>query len=119
MLTSTVAPAEAGDAFVRDNRGWHGGAFVFKMMDFAFKMMDFVFKMMNFAGTPNLDNFLRAIPDAKFHAPNPDGSVGGVQRNSLPYGVWKTMSPHGQHVTRQFLTIHHCLSTQVAGNPSV
>ena len=43
---------------------------------------------------------MRAIPDAKFHAPNPDGSLGGVQKNSLPYDVWKTMSPHGQHVTR-------------------
>ena len=24
MLCSTISPAEAGDAFVRDNRGWHG-----------------------------------------------------------------------------------------------
>ena len=83
-LLSTLSPTAAGDAVVRDNRSWHGG-------------------------TPNLGRHVRAIPDCKFcgplGAPPELGGQGGLPgffdfKRTLPYDVWRGMSPHGQRITR-------------------
>jgi hypothetical protein len=83
-LLSTLAPTNAGDAVVRDNRSWHGG-------------------------TPNLGQHIRAIPDVKFcgplGAPKELGGQGGLPgffdfQRTLPYEIWEEMTPHGQHITR-------------------
>ena len=50
-------------------------------------------------GTPNLGKYVRAIPDAKFGPPDPHENYEKWPK-TLPYEVWETMSPHGQHITR-------------------
>jgi hypothetical protein len=88
MRLSTLQPADAGDAIVRDLRSWHGA-------------------------TPNLSRHVRAIPDVKFcaaaAAPPHLGGRGfpagfpsaayGFER-AMPHGVWQQLTPHGQHVCR-------------------
>jgi hypothetical protein len=71
MRLSTVSPAPAGAAMIRDVRAWHGG-------------------------TPNVSDEIRAIPNLEFYAPwfreptLPDISYADHQR----------LSAHARHVTR-------------------
>ena len=72
MRLSTVWPAPAGSALIRDVRAWHGG-------------------------TPNLTDSARAIPNAEFFAP---WFLEPVKR-SLPRDLYDGLSDHGQHICRQ------------------
>ncbi|MEM9035631.1 MAG: phytanoyl-CoA dioxygenase family protein [Actinomycetota bacterium] len=71
MRLSTVCPAPAGAAMIRDVRAWHGG-------------------------TPNLSDQVRAIPNLEFYAPwfreptLPD----------ISYDDHRQLSEHARHVTR-------------------
>ena len=79
MKLSTTGPCPAGSVLLRDSRAWHGG-------------------------TPNLGRYVRAIPCAIFALPQ---ELGGQDTGwappvrTLPFDVWETMTPHGQHVCRQ------------------
>ena len=72
MRLSTVCPAPAGAAIIRDIRAWHGG-------------------------TPNLSNDLRAMPNIEYIAPwfRSEAIMG-----CLPYERWRELSPHGQRISR-------------------
>ncbi|MEM7092794.1 MAG: phytanoyl-CoA dioxygenase family protein [Actinomycetota bacterium] len=76
MRLSTVCPAPAGSALIRDIRAWHGG-------------------------TPNLSDEVRAIPNVEFWAPwyreNP--------RMSMPQDVWRGLSDHARRVARPVVAI--------------
>ena len=78
MKLSTTAPCPAGSAMIRDARAWHGG-------------------------TPNLGEFVRAIPHPGLYmlptshrVPQP----GEPKQISLPYEIWEKMTPQGQHICR-------------------
>lgn len=71
MKLSTVHPAPAGSAIIRDVRAWHGG-------------------------TPNVSDEVRAIPNVEFYAPwfiEP-------QPRSVPRHIFDALSAHAQHVCR-------------------
>ncbi len=72
MKLSTVCPVPAGSAIFRDLRAWHGG-------------------------TPNLSREVRAIPNIEYFAPwfRSEAVI-----RSMPYQQWKTLSPHGQRISR-------------------
>ena len=72
MKFSTVCPAPAGSAIFRDLRAWHGG-------------------------TPNLSTEVRAAPNMEYFAPwfRSEAVI-----RSMPYEQWKTLSPHGQRISR-------------------
>ena len=72
MKYSTLCPVPAGAAIVRDNRAWHGG-------------------------TPNLSRQVRAMPNLEYFAP---WFRSEYIIRSLPYDRWKTLSPHGQRISR-------------------
>jgi hypothetical protein len=71
MRLSTVCPAPAGAAQIRDVRAWHGG-------------------------TPNLSDELRAIPNIEYYAPwFREPVVPGIS-----YEDHRRLSEHGRHITR-------------------
>ena len=72
MKLSTLCPAPAGSAIIRDLRCWHGG-------------------------TPNLSRDVRAMPNIEYFAPwfRSEAVV-----RSMPYNQWKSLSPHGQRISR-------------------
>lgn len=72
MKHSTVCPAPAGTAIIRDNRAWHGG-------------------------TPNLSNDVRALPNIEYFAPWFRSE--GVNR-CMPHELWAGLSEHGQRICR-------------------
>ncbi|MGH1488962.1 MAG: phytanoyl-CoA dioxygenase family protein [Acidimicrobiales bacterium] len=72
MKHSTVCPAPAGTAVIRDNRAWHGG-------------------------TPNLSNEVRAMPNIEYYAPWFRSE--GVHR-CMPYELWQGLSEHGRRISR-------------------
>ena len=72
MKLSTVCPAPAGCAILRDIRAWHGG-------------------------TPNLSNEVRAMPNIEYFAPWFRSE--GIMR-CMPYERWRELSPHGQRISR-------------------
>jgi hypothetical protein len=72
MKHSTVCPAPAGAAIIRDNRAWHGG-------------------------TPNLSNEVRALPNIEYYAPWFRSE--GINR-CMPYELWTAMSNHGKRICR-------------------
>lgn len=71
MRLSTVCPAPAGSALVRDVRAWHGG-------------------------TPNLSDEPRAIPNVEYWAP----WYREPNMMSLPQDVWRGLSDHGRRISR-------------------
>jgi hypothetical protein len=72
MKYSTLCPVPAGAAIFRDNRAWHGG-------------------------TPNLSRDVRAMPNIEYFAP---WFRSEYIRRCMPYAQWKTLSPHGQRISR-------------------
>lgn len=72
MKLSTVCPAPAGCAVLRDIRAWHGG-------------------------TPNLSRDVRAMPNVEYYAPWFRSE--GIMR-CMPYDRWQELSPHGQRISR-------------------
>ncbi len=72
MKLSTVCPAPAGCAVLRDIRAWHGG-------------------------TPNLSREVRAMPNIEYYAPWFRSE--GIMR-CMPYERWEELSPHGQRTSR-------------------
>ena len=72
MKLSTVCPAPAGCAVLRDIRAWHGG-------------------------TPNVSREVRAMPNIEYFAPWFRSE--GIMR-SMPYERWQELSPHGQRISR-------------------
>jgi ectoine hydroxylase-related dioxygenase (phytanoyl-CoA dioxygenase family) len=72
MKLSTLCPAPAGCAVIRDIRAWHGG-------------------------TPNLSNDIRAMPNIEYFAPWFRSEV--ISR-SMPYERWCELSPHSQRISR-------------------
>lgn len=71
MRLSTVCPASAGSALIRDVRAWHGG-------------------------TPNLSSEVRAIPNVEYAAP----WYREEPKIALPLEVWKGLSEHGRRISR-------------------
>ncbi|MEM9039920.1 MAG: phytanoyl-CoA dioxygenase family protein [Actinomycetota bacterium] len=72
MKWSTVCPAPAGSAIIRDNRAWH-------------------------SGTPNLSDHVRALPNIEYYAPWFRSE--SIHR-CLPYDVWTTLSDHAKRCCR-------------------
>jgi len=72
MKLSTVCPAPAGCAVIRDIRAWHGG-------------------------TPNLSREIRAMPNVEYFAPWFRSEA--IMR-AMPFDEWKLLSPHGQRISR-------------------
>lgn len=72
MKLSTLCPAPAGCAVIRDIRAWHGG-------------------------TPNLSNDIRAMPNIEYFAPWFRSEV--ISR-SMPYERWRELSPYSQRICR-------------------
>ncbi len=72
MKHSTVCPAPAGTAVIRDNRAWH-------------------------SGTPNLSNEVRAMPNIEYFAPWFRSE--GVNR-CMPFDLWQGLSNHGKRICR-------------------
>lgn len=72
MKLSTVCPAPAGCAVLRDIRAWHGG-------------------------TPNISKEVRAMPNIEYFAPWFRSE--GIMR-CMPYERWRELSPHGQRISR-------------------
>ncbi len=72
MKLSTVCPAPAGCAVMRDIRAWH-------------------------AGTPNVSREVRAMPNIEYYAPWFRSE--GIMR-CMPYERWRELSPHGQRISR-------------------
>ena len=72
MKLSTLCPVSAGAAIFRDLRAWHGG-------------------------TPNVSHEVRAAPNVEYFAPwfRSEAVI-----RSMPYEQWKTLSPHGQRISR-------------------
>jgi len=71
MRLSTVCPAPAGSAQIRDARAWHGG-------------------------TPNLSDDLRAIPNLEFYAP----WFREPMTPGISHADHATLSDHARHLTR-------------------
>jgi ectoine hydroxylase-related dioxygenase (phytanoyl-CoA dioxygenase family) len=72
MKTSTLVGALAGAGVFRDNRCWHGA-------------------------TPNLSREVRALPNVEYL---PTWNQNGHLRKTMPYAIWKTLSPHAQKICR-------------------
>lgn len=68
---STLCPAPAGSAVIRDLRAWHGG-------------------------TPNVSHELRAMPNVEYHAPWFSPEEGGAR--SMPRSLFATLSPEAQRI---------------------
>ena len=71
MRQSTVCPAPAGSAQIRDVRAWH-------------------------AGTPNVSEEMRAIPNVEFYAPWFREPID----TSISFQDYQQLSPHAQRLTR-------------------
>ncbi|MEM7363839.1 MAG: phytanoyl-CoA dioxygenase family protein [Pseudomonadota bacterium] len=72
MRLSTLVGAPAGSGIIRDSRAWHGA-------------------------TPNLSREIRALPSIEYAA----GWRGGSGfRQTMPYEIWQSLSPHAQHICR-------------------
>lgn len=71
MRLSTVCPAPAGSAMIRDVRAWHGG-------------------------TPNLSNDVRCIPNVEFYAPWYREPV----EPCIPYADYQQLSDHAKAVAK-------------------
>lgn len=69
---STVCPAPAGTAIIRDNRAWH-------------------------SGTPNISNEVRSLPNIEYFAPWFRSE--GINR-CMPHELWCGLSEHGQRICR-------------------
>jgi len=69
---STLCPAPAGAAIIRDNRAWHGG-------------------------TPNLSSEVRAMPNIEYWAPWFRSE--GINR-CMPFDLWESLSEHGKRISR-------------------
>lgn len=85
MKLSTLCPIPAGSAIFRDNRAWH-------------------------AGTPNLSEHRRTLPNLEFFAPWIKDAVnfpGYFNRtppaSGLAHKLWRHLSAHAQHVTRDIV----------------
>lgn len=74
MRYSTLVGAPAGAGVFRDNRAWHGA-------------------------TPNLSREIRALPNVEYGAPWLPQHTGA--KPTMPHAVWKTLTPHGQHICRR------------------
>lgn len=72
MKWSTLCPVSTGAAILRDNRCWH-------------------------AGTPNLSEDMRAMPNIEYYAPWFRSE--GVHR-CMPHENWLTLSAHGRRISR-------------------
>jgi hypothetical protein len=72
MKWSTLCPTPAGSAVIRDNRCWH-------------------------AGTPNLSEDMRAMPNIEYYAPWFRSE--GIHR-CMPHEQWLTLSEHGRRISR-------------------
>lgn len=72
MKHSTVCPAPAGTAIVRDNRAWH-------------------------SGTPNVSTEVRSLPNIEYFAPWFRSE--GINR-CMPHEQWLRLSEHGQRICR-------------------
>ncbi len=72
MKLSTVCPAPAGCAVIRDIRAWHGG-------------------------TPNISRHVRAMPNVEYYAPWFRSE--GIMR-AMPFENWEALSPHAQRISR-------------------
>jgi hypothetical protein len=72
MKHSTVCPAPAGTAIIRDNRAWH-------------------------SGTPNVSDHVRALPNIEYYAPWFRSE--GINR-CMPYDQWLRLSEHGKRICR-------------------
>lgn len=72
MKHSTICPAPAGTALIRDNRAWHGG-------------------------TPNLSDHVRALPNIEYYAPWFRSE--GINR-CMPFDQWERLSKHGKRICR-------------------
>ena len=72
MRLSTVCPAPAGAAMIRDVRAWHGG-------------------------TPNLSDAVRAIPNLEFYAPwFREPIVPGISHDA-----WRSLGARARHLCRE------------------
>ncbi len=71
MRLSTVCPAPAGAAMIRDVRAWHGG-------------------------TPNVSDHVRAIPNVEYYAPWFREPVS----ECISHADHRRLSAHGQHLTK-------------------
>jgi hypothetical protein len=72
MKHSTVCPAPAGAAIIRDNRAWHGG-------------------------TPNLSHEVRSLPNIEYYAPWFRSE--GINR-CMPYELWAGLGEHEKRICR-------------------
>lgn len=72
MRHSTVCPAPAGTAIIRDNRAWH-------------------------SGTPNLSDHVRALPNIEYYAP---WFRSEAIHRCMPYDIWRTLSDHAKRACR-------------------
>ena len=72
MRYSTVCPAPAGTAIIRDNRAWH-------------------------SGTPNLSDHVRALPNIEYFAP---WFRSEAIHRCMPHDVWLTLSEFAKRACR-------------------
>ena len=72
MRLSTLVGAPAGAGVIRDNRAWHGA-------------------------TPNLSREIRAMPNIEYVPP---WDPAEHSRKTMPHEIWKSLSPHAQHICR-------------------
>ena len=72
MRLCTLVGAKAGAGVFRDNRAWHGA-------------------------TPNLSREIRSMPNVEYGAP---WIAEGSHKKTMPYKIWETLTPHGQHICR-------------------
>ena len=93
MKHSTVCPAPAGSALIRDPRTWHGG-------------------------TPNLSNELRAIPNIEYYAP----WFHEPMARSMPRPLYESLSEHAQQICRYIVSDEELLGTvrhDLGGTPKL
>eukprot|EP00439_Symbiodinium_sp_Y106_P083890 s171_g24.t1 len=75
MMLNTLCPIKAGAAIFRDNRLWHGG-------------------------TPNLSDRMRALPNMEYFPPGALPSLGWLDRHTMPWQIWRDLSPLAQYISR-------------------
>ena len=73
--TVSESSCSAGAAILRDNRLWHGG-------------------------TPNLSDRMRALPNMEYFPPGALPSLGWLDRHTMPWQIWKDLSPLAQYISR-------------------
>jgi len=76
MKRSTLCPAPAGAAIIRDPRAWHGG-------------------------TPNLGDAPRMMPNIEYYPSWYRYQDNGQMTRSMPRDVYDTLSPFGKHICRE------------------